>query len=232
MTSRKDEDEAVVLQNVVWNQRPPCAAASAAPSICPTIPTHCQYLLVHLSTHEFSPTFKSPSLNFLSMHFSWHEETILRGRETETMRFPSVVGQRVWASVVSRKRRHGGRDERRRDTERCHANGAVLGHALVEELDAILHFLRSGRQGRGSGEAPTSRSRDQAAIGPREASAPLHTYRRGVREHLLHHGVLLRGGELGHVDGGALLRHRDTSCASSKWRLLGFPLEERPAGAP
>jgi hypothetical protein len=60
------------------SQRPVCAAAaSAAPSICPTIPTHCQYLLVHLSTHEFSPTFRSPSLYFLSMHFSWHPETIL-----------------------------------------------------------------------------------------------------------------------------------------------------------
>ena len=73
MTTRWKKNKTLLTFTKRRNQRPLCAAAaSAAPSICPTIPTHCQYLLVHLSTHEFSPTFKSPSLYFLSMHFSWH----------------------------------------------------------------------------------------------------------------------------------------------------------------
>ena len=50
------------------SHRPP--APPCAPSICPTMATLSQYLAAHLSTHEFSPTFRSPSLNFLSMHFS------------------------------------------------------------------------------------------------------------------------------------------------------------------
>jgi hypothetical protein len=72
----------------------------------------------------------------------------------------SVAGQRVRA-FCSRKfpetttrRREGRRrwtpeTRSRRDIETRDERGAVARHALVEELDAVLHFLRSGREGEG-----------------------------------------------------------------------------------
>ena len=48
----------------------------------------------------------------------------------------------------------------------------------------------------------------------------MYTYRRGVGKNLLHHRVLLGRGELGHVHGGALLRHRGRTASGEVMRQL------------
>lgn len=126
----------------------------------------------------------------------------------------------------------GGGSTRGMDRARGFGTRATTEHALVEQLDAILHLLRCRVQGvrrAGSGRAPGCGSRGRLPDLSLSLRRGSRTHRRGVGEDLLHHRLLLRGGELGHVH-ALRLRHRDHVFGDARRarRCVG-PLPAHPA---
>ena len=154
------------------------------------MPVTCQYLLAHLSTQLFSPTFKSPSLNLvktrdsggdaflcgrhqqaievalhlLSMHFSKQEATILLTPNA----LPSMawttppVAEHCCRPIIAKECRISSGFQRYLDSIALRpARGAP-----VEEVDAVHHLLLRGLQPlldvRGGGHAPGPRCRGRA----------------------------------------------------------------------